>query len=128
MFPTTAHVMTISEIKRAIRSMQRKLALPLAVIRMRRATEKICNDWAVALDAKRRKQAESLPDPHDVVMSIKKAGYVGAHINSFHSYVRRCLDKEECPQPIDMVRALLPQANKVGLVYECFRWDLVATD
>ena len=38
MFPTTTHVMTISEIKRAIRSMQRKLALPLAVIRMRRAT------------------------------------------------------------------------------------------
>ena len=119
---------TLSEIKRIVRSLERKLALPLAVIRMRRATEKICNDWAVALDAKRRKQAESLPAPHDVVMSIKKAGYVGAYINSFHSYVRRCVEKEECPQPIDMVRALLPQANKTGMIYECFRWDLAATD
>ena len=119
---------TLSEIKRIVRSLERKLALPLAVIRMRRATEKICNDWAVALDAKRRKQAESLPAPHDVVMSIKKAGYAGAYINSFHSYVRRCVEKEECPQPIDMVRALLPQANKIGMIYECFRWDLAATD
>ena len=119
---------TLSEIKRIVRSLERKLALPLAVIRMRRATEKICNDWAVALDAKRRKQAESLPTPHDVVMSIKKAGYAGAYINSFHSYVRRCVEKEECPQPIDMVRALLPQANKIGMIYECFRWDLAATD
>ena len=119
---------TLSEIKRIVRSLERKLALPLAVIRMRRATEKICNDWAVALDAKRRKQAESLPDAHDLVMSIKKAGYAGAYINAFHSYVRRCVEKEECPQPIDMVRALLPQANKIGLVYECFRWDMVATD
>ena len=119
---------TLSEIKRIVRSLERRLALPLAVIRMRRATEKICNDWAVALDAKRRKQTESLPTPHDVVMSIKKAGYAGAYINSFHSYVRRCVEKEECPQPIDMVRALLPQANKTGMIYECFRWDLAATD
>ena len=114
---------TLSEIKRIVRSLQRKLALPLAVIRMRRAAEKICNDWAVALDAKRRKQAGSLPDSHEVVRSIKASGYAGAHLNSFHSYVRGCLEKEECPQPEDMVRALLPQANKIGMVYECFRWD-----
>ena len=121
-------IYTLSEIKRMVRSMQRQLALPLAVIRMRRATEKICNDWAVALDAKRRKQAESLPDPHDLVRAIAKAGYVGAHLTSFHRYVRNCFDNEECPQPSDMVRALLPQANASGMIYECFRWDMPAID
>ena len=115
--------MTIGEIRRQVRSMQRRLALPLAVIRMRRAAEKICNDWAVALDAKRRSQEVSLPSAHDVVQSIKSARYVGGHINVLSRYVTRCLDKDECPQPIDMVRALLPQANKLGMVYECFRWD-----
>ena len=119
---------SFSEIKRMVRSLKRKLALPLAVIRMRRATEKICNDWAVALEAKRRKQAQSLPNALDLIQQIKKAGYVGAHLTSFHKYVERCLEKEECGQPSDMVRALLPQAIKNGLIYECFRWDLAATD
>ena len=115
--------MTLGEIRREVRSMQRKLAIPLAVIRMRRAAEKICNDWAVALDAKRRSQEVSLPSAHDIVQSIKAARYVGGHINALSRYVTRCLDKDECPQPSDMVRALLPQANKLGMVYECFRWD-----
>ena len=115
--------MTLGEIRREVRSMQRKLAIPLAVIRIRRAAEKICNGWAAALDAKRRSQEVSLPSAHAVVQSIKAARYVGGHINALSRYVTRCLDKDECPQPSDMVRALLPQANKLGMVYECFRWD-----
>ena len=119
---------SFSEIKRMVRSLKRRLALPLAVIRMRRATEKICDDWAVALEAKRRTQKDSLPNAHEFVQTIVKAGGTGTELTSFHKYVERCLEKEECGQPSDMVRALLPQAIKNGMIYECFRWDLAATD
>ena len=120
--------MTLSEIRRILRSMQRKLALPLAVIRMRRATEQICNDWAVALELTRRTQRDTLPHSHDLVRTIVKAGYAGGYLTSFHRYVQRCLEKDECPEPSDMVRALLPQAIKNGLIHKCFRWDLDPTD
>ena len=70
----------------------------------------------------------SLPPPRDVVQKVRAARCVGAHINALSRYVTRCLDREECPQPSDMVRALLPQVNARGLIYECFRWDMTATD
>ena len=111
--------MSISEIRRTIRSLQRSLALPLAVIRARRATESVCDHISVL-----RSEGHPVPNHFDVVQMVGNSGFRHGEFMALDRYVRRCLDEGKCPHPLDMVRALLPRAARLGLVYQCFRWDL----
>ena len=110
--------MTHSELRRAVRSLQRRLALPLAVIRARRAVEDVCDKWGVAQIEK-----TPLPAPHEVVTMVANAGFRHGESGALRNYIERCQNRGDNPDPSDMVRALLPRANKLGLVYQCFRWD-----
>ena len=54
--------MSLSQIRNRIEALERKLALPLAIVRLRPLAEAICDDWAVALAAHK-----PVPEPHSIV-------------------------------------------------------------
>ena len=111
--------MTLSEIRRTVNSLRRRLALPLAVVRARRATESVC-DHLHALQSR----GQPLPHHIEVVQMVGDSGFRQGEFMPMNRYVRRCLEQGKCPNPKEMVRALLPRAARLGLVYECFRWDM----
>ena len=113
--------MSLREIRRTVNALKRKLALPLAVINARRAAEAACDQWHTA-----QRNEKPLPAALDLVAEFRNHRCRFGEFHALHSYIRRHLESGELPQPDDMVRALLPRANKLGLVYQCFRYDLPA--
>ena len=97
--------MTISQIRNEIHRMQRKFARELAVFRLRQIAEEIADDWAIAAE-----EGEQLPQPHQVVQRIARAGHRLQTWMNLDNYVQRCLDNSERLNPQRMVLALLPWA------------------
>ena len=54
--------MSLSEIQRSVNSLKRRLALPIAVIRMRRVVDDVCDQWGAA-----QAGGKPLPRPFQVV-------------------------------------------------------------
>ena len=97
--------------------------MPLAVFRARRGTEAVCDKWHVTLVDRK-----PLPTTFEAMGMVSDAGCRFGEFMALNNYLQRCLEKNECPDSRDMAGALLPRANKWGLVYECFRRDLPARD
>ena len=113
--------MSLSEIQRSVNSLKRRLALPIAVIRMRRVVDDVCDQWGAA-----QADGKPLPRPFQVVTSVLRAGCRHGEPMALGRYIRRCLDENENPDPHDMVRALLPRAARLGLVAAHFRYDRIS--
>ena len=60
--------MSFSRIRNRIESLERKLALPLAVVRLRPLVEEFCWQWQVATV-----ERKSLPDPHSLIPSFRRS-------------------------------------------------------
>ena len=97
--------MTLAQIRNEIHRMQRKFAKELAVFRLRQIAEEIADDWAIASE-----EGEKLPQPHQVVQRIARAGHQLKTWMNLDNYVQACLDKGERLNPQLMVLALLPWA------------------
>ena len=97
--------MTLSQIRNQIHSLQRKFAKELAVYRLRQLAEEIADDWAWDLD-----QKEELPEPHQIVQRVAKAGHILWTYMNLARYVQRRRDEKAPLNPPDMVLALLPWA------------------
>ena len=97
--------MTISQIRNEIHRMQRKFARELAVFRLRQIAEEIADDWAIATE-----EGEQLPQPHQVVQRIARAGHRLQTWMNLNNYVQQCLDNGERLNPQRIVLALLPWA------------------
>ena len=113
--------MSLRELRCTVNALKRKLALPLAVINARRAAEEACDQWHAA-----QQNGNPPPADFDIVAMFRNHRCRFGEFHALHSYIRRHLESGESPQPDHMVRALLPRANKLGLVYQCFRYDLPA--
>ena len=85
------------------------------------AAEAACDQWHTA-----QRNEKPFPAALDLVAEFRNHRCRFGEFHALHSYIRRHLESGELPQPDDMVRALLPRANKLGLVYQCFRYDLPA--
>ena len=97
--------MTIAQIRNQIHQLQRQFAKELAVFRLRQLTEEIADDWAIATE-----NGEQLPQPHQVVQRIARAGHRLKTWMNLNNYVQQCLDNGERLAPPRMVLALLPWA------------------
>ena len=104
--------MTLSQIRNQIHSMQRKFAKELAVYRLRQLAEEIAADWEIAIAEK-----EELPQPHQVVRRVARAGHRLKTYMNLNRYVQCCLDKGECLIPQQIVLALL--LTGVGIFVPC---------
>ena len=113
--------MSLSQIRNRIEALERKLALPLAIVRLRPLAEAICDDWAVALAAHK-----PVPEPHSIVRRVASRGFRHLDFMALHKYVQRCRDENTLPDPHGIIRNLLPRAAPSGILDAALRWDAPA--
>ena len=111
--------MTLSQIRSRIEALQRRFAVPLAALRLRRISEQICDEWSVAA-------AGNMPLPGTQSI-IRRISGTGLRFNTFaqlHSYIERCRAANECPEPRSVATVLFPKAAANGIMHAIFQWDL----
>ena len=110
---------SLGEIRRQIRALQRRFAVPLAALRTRRIAEQICDEWNVAAA-----DSKPLPDTNSVIRRIVDHGLRFNTFGQLRRHIERCRDAKECPKPRDIATVLLPNAVASGLIHSIFQLDL----
>ena len=110
---------SLGQIRRQIRALQRRFAVPLAALRTRRIAEKICDEWTVAAA-----DSKPLPDTQSIIRRIVDHGLRLNTMGQLRHYIERCRDARKCPNPRDIATVLLPNAVASGLIYAIFQLDL----
>ena len=100
-------MMTLSEIKREIRSLQRKYHKEIAIYRLRRASEEVYNDYARAVGDR-----QDPPKPLEIIRKIADRGFRLTTWIHLHNYLDKVRESGDIPEPRRMVLALLPWAWK----------------
>ena len=70
-------MLTLSEIKREIRALQRKYHKEIAIYRLRRASDEIYNDYARAVGDR-----QDPPKPLEIIRKIARPGFPPHHLDS----------------------------------------------
>ena len=96
---------TLSEIRREIRSLQRKYHRQLTIYRMRRVTEQVHHDYARAVA-----DQQDPPKPLEVIRKIADQGFHLTTWMHLHNYLDKVREKGDIPEPRRMLLALLPWA------------------
>ena len=78
-------MMTLSEIRREIRSLQRKYHREIAIYRLRRASEEVYNDYARAVGDR-----QDPPKPLEIIRRIADQGFRLTTWMHLHNYLERC--------------------------------------
>ena len=112
---------SLSQIRNRTEALERKLALPLAIVRLRPLAEAICDDWVVALAAHK-----PVPEPHSIVRRVASRGFRHLDFMALHKYVQCCRDENTLPDPHGIIRNLLPRAAPSGILDAALRWDAPA--
>ena len=94
---------TLSEIRREIRSLQRKYHKELSIYRMRRVTEEVHHDYARAVADR-----QEPPKPLEVIRRIADKGFRLTTWMHLHNYLEKVREKNEIPDPRHMLQDLLP--------------------
>ena len=96
---------TLSEIRREIRTLQRKYHRQLTIYRMRRVTEQVHHDYARAVA-----DQQEPPKPLEVIRKIADQGFRLTTWMHLHNYLDKVREKGDIPEPRRMLLALLPWA------------------
>ena len=90
-----------------VRALQRILAPELAVVRLRRLSEEFCIESSVV-------QANGQPPshPHAFIRRVVSAGFRLSTFMAVHKYLERCRDRDDLPDPEDLLHALIPWARR----------------
>ena len=115
--------MSIARLRNQLEALERKLALPLAVVRAKRVAQDICDHWAKA-------QAENkpLPTPFEVVQMAREAGIRYASFMDLNLYIQRCLKEKRSPEPEGFLHSVLPRASANGMVRAAMQRDSAFSD
>ena len=92
--------MTFAQLRRRLDALMRRFARELAIIKARRTVEPIAQQW----------NPEEPPEPHHVGVRIADAGFRLNTYGNLDEYLFATIRKGEQPNPITMVRKLLPYA------------------
>ena len=111
--------MSLTQIRNRIQALQRRYALPLAIIRLRPYATQFCHQWAVAQD-----QQQPLPETPAFIRKLADAGFRLTTFMYLHHHIERHLSNNTCPNPKGIISALLPHAAaREGIIDAVFRWD-----
>ena len=110
---------SLGEIRRQVKALQRRFAVPLAALRTRRVAEEICDEWGVAVT-----DSKPIPDTNSIIRRIADRGLRFNTFGQLRRYLERCRDDNKCPNPRDIATVLLPNAVASGLIYAIFQADL----
>ena len=90
-----------------VRVLQRILAPELAVVRLRRLSEEFCIESSVV-----QASGEPPSHPHVFIQRVAAAGFRLPSFMAVHKYLERCRDRNDLPDPEDLLRALIPWARR----------------
>ena len=88
----------------------RKFAIPLAVVEMTPLAEEFCAQWAVA-----RASRKPAPETHPFIRKIASDFFLNTYM-ALDRTLQKFRDRDQCPQPCDILRALLPEPATAGLI------------
>ncbi len=116
--------MSLSQLRRRVNALCRKLAPELEVARLRRLAEDYCEEWDVALANHQE------PPPVDPVSDgpkhlAQRIAETGVRLNTYMNlrrYLRNCRERGQTPGVREFLCALLPWAEPGGYL-EILRWD-----
>ena len=112
---------SLSEIRRQVDALRRRLAPELAVLRLHKLAKEFRFQWDTAIA-----NHQPAPEPHPFILRIAGAGFRLNTFMALQKYLDRCRDRNNHPQPRDIVTNLLPWATKGGYLAP-FQWDPPAT-
>ena len=101
----------MNDIRNRVNALRRKMALPLAVVRLRPLLQELCRQWAIALS--RRQPA---PQYHPFVSRIVRAGFRLPTFMPLHNLLNRHRGRNTLPDCDELLRCLLPWAATRGLI------------
>ncbi len=110
--------MSLTQIRSRIQVLQRRYALPLAVIRLRPYATQFCHQWAVAQD-----RQQPLPETPAFIRKLADAGFRLTTFMYLHHHLKRLRERNSCPQPRGVVAALLPDPAARDIIDAIFHWD-----
>ena len=111
--------MSLTQIRSRIQALQRRYALPLAVIRLRPYATQFCRQWAMAQD-----RQQPLPETPPFIRKLAGAGFRLPTFMYLHHHIKRHLSNNTCPNPKGIISALLPHAAaREGIIDAIFHWD-----
>ncbi len=116
--------MSLSQLRRRVNALCRKLAPELEVARLRRLAEDYCEEWDAAVANHQE------PPPFDPVTDgpkhlAQRIAETGVRLNTYMNlrrYLRNCRERGVIPGVREFLRALLPWAEPGGYL-EMLRWD-----
>ncbi len=98
-------MLTLSQIRREIRALQRKYHRELSIYRMRRITEAVHHDYARAVADR-----QEPPRPQQIIRRIADQGFRLTTWMQLIKYLERVREAGDIPDPRNMVTNLLPWA------------------
>ena len=100
---------TLSGLRRRVDAIRRKLAIPLAILRLRRLASEFSLDCTVA-HADRQPQ----PETHPFILRVVEAGFRLLTFMAVHKFLEECRSQNTIPESQKLLRALLPSHIRIG--------------
>ncbi len=90
-----------------VNALRRKMALPLAIVRVRRMASDYCHRWSVA-----QSNHELPPDPHPFIQSMVRVGIWLPSFPAARNFLDGCRRAKTAPDPERLVGILLPWSHR----------------
>ena len=100
---------TLSSLRRRVDALRRKLAGPLAILRLRRLAAEHSLECTVA-------HADRKPHPeiHPFILRVVDAGFRLTTFMAVHKYLESCRSQNTLPDSEELLRALFPLHIRIG--------------
>ena len=93
------------DLRRRVNALRRRLAIPLATLRLRRLAQEFCLQSIVA-----RAERQPPPESHPFIRRVADAGFRLPTFMAVSQYLERCRTQNTIPDSGRLLRSLLPWA------------------
>ena len=116
--------MSLAHYRRRINALQRKLAVPLSVVRLRPYAKEFCDQWASSVAEGKEPPPVIHADASDsgdkktrtLVERVSAAGFRLSNWMNLRGHIQQCRRDRQYPHHDDILRLLLPKAATWGLI------------
>jgi len=103
--------MSLSQLRREVNSIKRKLVHELRVVRARRAVNDYCDLWAKLVARKKLP-----PDPFRLLRNLRRHTSRPGNFAKADGYLNQCRERRHLPDPGAILLRLLPREAHMGLI------------
>ena len=103
--------MFLSQLRREVNSIKRRLVRELRVVRARRVAEDYCDLWASLVSRKKLP-----PDPFRLLKNLRRHTRQPGNFAAADGYLNQCRERRHLPYPGAILFRLLPKEAEMGLI------------